>query len=128
DGETVPFYKRAQILAVDLHGIFHGAGWGQLSRLGDLTAFADYKVPQVLRQLSIIAYSSDLAATVDQQQLIPSGDAREVEIRAATVEAVERIRQNVGLRAFEVDWYMWAESQKATPQQRPYHRTRSVFY
>src|SRR5262249_54165644 len=43
DGHEVRFYKRAQILAADLHGAFAGQGLGAFADLEILTAFADYK-------------------------------------------------------------------------------------
>lgn len=134
---VVPFYKRAQITAVDLHGTFGGTELGNLRRLDSLTAFADYKVPQVLRRLGILTYDEALAATVDRKALIPAGDPREVEIRAATVESVERIRRHPAntvdpgvpsRRAFEIDWALWEMGQHADADDRPYHRTRTIFY
>lgn len=134
DGAPVRLYKRAQILISDLHGICAGRGLGAFSDLDRLTAFADYKIPQVLREAAILVYSESLAATVDQQILIPPGDPREVEIRAATVwgcellrQALERQRPGPPLRAFEVDWLLWSDAQGRTIS-RPYHRTRTIFY
>ena len=74
DGAPVRLYKRAQILVSDVHGIYAGRGVGSFSDLDRLTAFADYKIPQVLREAGILVYSASLTDTVDQQTLIPSGD------------------------------------------------------
>jgi hypothetical protein len=134
DGKEVRLYKRAQILVSDLHGIYAGQGLGAFSDLDRLTAFADYKIPQVLREAGILVYSPSLAETVDQQALIPPGDPREVEIRAGTVwgcellrQSLERQRSGPPLRAFEVDWLLWSDAQARTID-RPYHRTRTIFY
>ena len=134
DGIDVRLYKRAQILVSDLHGIYDGQGLGAFSDLDRLTAFADYKIPQVLREAGILVYSPALAETVDRQTLIPPGDPREVEIRAATVwgcellrQALERQRSGPPLRAFEVDWLLWSDAQGRTID-RPYHRTRTIYY
>ena len=130
----VRLYKRAQILVSDLHGIYAGRGLGAFSDLERLTAFADYKIPQVLREAGILVYSPALAETVDQQVLIPPGDPREVEIRAGTVwgcellrQALEKRRTGTPLRAFEVDWLLWSDAQGRTIS-RPYHRTRTTYY
>ena len=40
---------------------FRGEGWGRFDDIGELTAFADYKLPQVLRELGILSYHPDLA-------------------------------------------------------------------
>jgi len=134
EGAEVRLYKRAQILVSDLHGIYSGQGLGAFDDLDRLTAFADYKIPQVLREAGILAYSPSLAETIDSQTLIPPGDPREVEIRAGTVwgcellrQALERRRSGPPLRAFEVDWLLWSDAQGRTID-RPYHRTRTIFY
>ena len=82
----------------------------------ELTAFADYKVPQVLRGFGVLDYTVDLARRIDERRLIPMGSPEEVEIRAATVWACEWIRQELGsrgtaLQAFEVDWTLWQAGQ-----------------
>lgn len=134
DDKPVRFYKRAQILVSDLHGIYAGAGLGGFTDLERLTAFADYKIPQVLREDGILVYADDLAEVVDRQELIPPGDPREVEIRAATVwgcellrQSLERVRSGPPLRAFEVDWLLWSDAQ-GKALSRPYHRTRTIYY
>jgi putative queuosine salvage protein len=134
DGEVVHFYKRAQILVSDLYGIYEGRGLGAFDDLDRLTAFADYKIPQVLREAGILVYTSDLADVVDRQREIPPGDPREVEIRAATIWGCELLRRRLaehgghqGLRAFEVDWLLWSDAQ-GRDIERPYHRTRTSFY
>jgi len=133
DGRKVCFYKRAQILAADLHGAFGGEGLGRLGDLDQLTAFADYKLPQVLRHLGILRYDKDLNARIDAKELIPAGSAEEIEIRAHTVWAVERIRQelerlSVSARAFEIDWMLWNLGQKDEFRAKPYHRTLTIYY
>lgn len=127
------FYKRAQLLASDLHGALQGKGWGEFADIHQLTAFADYKLPQVLRHLGILRYDSVLAQQVDAQVLIAAESTAEVEIRAATVWAVERIRQEVQargrtFRACEIDGLLWHLGQEASFREKPYHRTVTVFY
>ena len=133
DGAAVRLYKRAQILAADLHGAFGGAGLGAFSDLSLLTAFADYKVPQVLRELGLLVYSDALSATVERRAPIAQGAPQEVEIRSATVWACELLRRALAasgrlLRATEVDWALWLAGQSLPTGARPYHRTYTVFY
>jgi hypothetical protein len=66
-GHKVFFYKRAQILAADLYGALNGKNWGSFADIDELTAFADYKLPQVLRHLGILHYVPALAQKVDQE-------------------------------------------------------------
>jgi predicted HTH domain antitoxin len=132
-GRKVFFYKRAQILAADLYGAFQGKDWGRFSDMDQLTTFADYKLPQVLRHLRILRYSKGLAQKVDQQVVLDAGGLEEVEIRANTVWVVELIRQELeqmgkGLRAFEIDWILWNMGQSEAFRVRPYHRTVTIFY
>ena len=68
-GRKVYFYKRAQIFATDLHAAFGSKGWGRFEDLDELTAFADYKLPQVLRHVGILCYAEQLAHKVDQKIL-----------------------------------------------------------
>jgi hypothetical protein len=133
NGQRVPFLKRAQICVADTHTAFGGKGLGAITSLDQLTAFADYKLPQLLRYQGVMAYAPELAAQVDNYQEIASGSAPEVEIRAATVWAVELIRRALAGRriersASEIDYRLWSESQTPTPGMRPYHRTRTIYY
>ena len=132
DGREVRLYKRAQILVADLYGIFGGRHWGELRDLDGLTAFADYKVPQILRAEGILSYAPELAARIDAREPLPAESPAEVEIRAATVWAVELLRRALAergmpARAFELDWYLWNLAQDRDDM-APYHRTRTVYY
>ena len=132
-GHKVFFYKRAQIFAADLYGAFEGKDYGGFTDIDKLTAFADYKLPQVLRHLGIFDYTEDLAQKVDQQIYLEAGSPEEVEIRANTIWAVELIRRELermgkGLRAFEVDWLLWNLGQHNEFRVKPYHRTLTIFY
>jgi hypothetical protein len=131
-GEVVRFYKRAQILASDLHGAFGGKGWGRLRRMRALTAFADYKLPQILRHRGVLRYSDPLAGRVDNKVPLDAGSNEEVEIRANTIWAVGLMGQelqNLGLDvpAYQLDWLLWYASQDSG-HMKPYHRTRTIYY
>jgi hypothetical protein len=131
--EPVRFYKRAQILVADLHGAFAGQDLGRFDDLATLTAFADYKVPQVLRALGILAYDQRLTDRLARREAIPPGSPAEVEIRATTVWACELLRQALAthgrdLRAFEIDWLLWSAGQHLPADVQPYHRTPTIFY
>jgi hypothetical protein len=132
-GLVVPFFKRAQICVADLHTAFAGDGYGAFPDLDALTAFADYKLPQLLRRYGILAYSADLAAKVDQMLPIESGTEEEIEIRSATIWGVEWLRRGLESRgiihpASTIDYRLWVDSQTVTSDTRPYHRTRTIYY
>lgn len=132
-GRRVCFHKRAQIFVADLYGSFQGKSWGEFHDLETLTAFADYKLPQVLRHLGVLKYSHKLAEKVDQHEVLLAGSPEEVEIRANTIWAVELIRralQEMGktLRAFEIDWILWELGQRDEFKEKPHHRTLTIYY
>lgn len=132
-GRQIPFLKRAQICVADLHAAFHGEQWGHFADLDQLTAFADYKLPQLLRRAGALVYTPGLARQVDAYTLIPPGSEPEIEIRAATIWAVELLRRALAQRgiirtASAIDYRLWAESQTKIPDEKPYHRTRTIYY
>lgn len=132
-GRGVYFYKRAQILVGDLYGSFGGARWGAFDNLDVLTCFADYKLPQILRAWGILRYSPPLARRVDAQRELAKDSESEIEIRAATIWAVEFLREALQSRgrtlmSVQVDWYLWEASQARLKQGKPYHRVRTEYY
>jgi hypothetical protein len=148
DGAPAPvyFYKRAQIFAGDVWTAFGkgappaaaGAG-AAFDDISALTAFADYRLPQLLRAVGALRYSAALGAAVDAREELTAGGAREVEIRAATVVAVERLRDLLAaaqppgaprLTAVEVDHALWhrGEAEAAAGALGEHHRVRTIFY
>ena len=132
-GHQVRFYKRAQILVSDLAGAFHQEGLGAFADFDQLTAFADYKVPQVLRQLGILRYHPVLAERIARRELLQSGSDEEIEIRAATIWGVEWLRQSLAaqgrdLPASDIDWLLWQAGQELPSGTEPYHRTLTIYY
>lgn len=132
-GRKVYFWKRAQIFAADVFSAFSGQGRGRFHDMERLTAFADYKLPQVLRELGVISYRKELAAAVDGLACLEPGSEREVEIRAMTVWAAEKIREAFAERgqsvtAQAIDNWLWQLGQSDVFRKRPYHRCRTIFY
>ena len=133
DGREVRFYKRAQILVADLHGAFGGEKWGRFTDIEQLTAFADYKLPQILRQMGLLTYTASFAERVDNRFLLPPYCREEVEVRGNTIWAVELLRRELArhgtnLMAYQLDWWLWNEAQRFGPSDRPYHLVRTVNY
>jgi hypothetical protein len=132
DGQEVRLFKRAQILAADLAAALGESTDYAITGLEQLTAFADYKVPQVLRELGLLTYAPRLRRRIDSQIELPPGSREEIEIRAATVWAVESLRlelanQGTHFDAYEIDWLLWNIGQ-TLDNPRPYHRTRTIYY
>ncbi len=130
---TIRFLKRAQILVSDLAGALEGTALGAFHDADQLTAFADYKVPQVLRQFGVLSYAPSLVDRLQRRELILAGSRTEIEIRAGTVWACELIRQalaerGLSLPATAIDWLLWNAGQDLPPGSEPYHRTVTIFY
>ena len=82
DGRLVHFYKRAQILCGDIWAAF-GRGKDPEScfsflDIGELTMFADYRVPQLLHHLNVLKYEKDLEQQILSLSEIESGSRMEV--------------------------------------------------
>ena len=130
---AVSFFKRAQILAGDLYGSFNGKKWGAFKNLRDLTAFADYKLPQILRAWGILHYAPSLARRVNAKKTLVKDSAEEIEIRASMIWAVELLRDALAQRGRELDsvqmdWFLWETSQGNIKGMKPYHRVRTIYY
>ena len=132
-GQQVFFYKRAQIFVADVWGAFKGQGYGRFHDVDCLTMFADYRVPQILREWNVLRYSEELAQRVDQRQVLAASSEEETEIRAATVQAVERLRgllkaKGVDTISIHIDWLLWQKGESLRNEIGPHHRTLTIFY
>lgn len=139
NGQQVFFYKRAQIFAADVYGAFDGQGPGDLDDIDCLTTFADYRIPQILAELNIMQYHRDLAAILQNEENIAAGSKEEIEIRSATVQAVELLRTKIadsyheakGKKppAVHLDWYLWQLGEaRRNSMHCQHHRTLTPYY
>lgn len=131
-GKQVFFYKRAQILVSDIWAA-HNRNVDFFPDIHLLTMFADYRVPQILRHYGVLQYNDDISYKVDNCIEIPSGSEDEIEIRACTVIAVERLcnllkEKGRNFKVVEVDWILWQLGEKSLKSLKPHHRTRTIFY
>lgn len=133
-GQTVAFYKRAQLVPLGIDDFRRlGLTTIKLSNMGKLTAFADYKVPQVLRRFGILKYSAPLATKLDNYEEILAGSDEEIEIRASMIWAIELLSRKLRKRIpaaipAKVDSIIWLQGQAKSAGERPYHRTRTIWY
>ena len=131
DGRWVWFLKRAQILASDLAQLTAKYQDFAMTDCDQLTAFADYRLPQVLRHHGVLEYSARLTATVDKGAILPAASSPEVEIRACTIEACERLKRHLPARtSADIDLGLWllSQDQRADPTLLPHHHTPGQFY
>jgi hypothetical protein len=131
DGQTVRFYKLAQLALWFLHVSLPG-GLG-ISDVDRLTAFADYIVPVGLRVLGIFRYSDALEQAINGGALIEAGSPQEIELRAHTIYATALLTDEVNaLRPPElqvivpqIDARFWVPFHKT---HHPHHLTRTIYY
>jgi len=138
-GQQLCFYKRAQILVGDLW-----AAMGDVLGFTDvhkLTMFADYRVPQLLREEGVMVYSNGLAEKIDSGTILNANSIDEIYIRAATVVAVERIVECIRKKhhsentpsttlwcAIKVDWYLWQLGESLATKMRKHHCVHTIYY
>ncbi len=130
--QPVFFLKRAQICALDLSVAWETHGYPPLGGLEKLTAFADYRIPQALRHLGIMVLKPELAERIDNEHEIDKDSRPEVELRAASIQSIERMREALAQAgcpspAWQIDWYLWGMSHRADIAAN-HHRTRTVNY
>lgn len=130
DGRTIPFLKRAQIAAADLHR----AGVADFHDFNRLTMFADNLVPHVLRLDGVLWFDPELVARIERGELIEHGSPEEVEIRACAIHAVELLVAAArgsglgGLSPAQIDELLWNRGQAPEYKAVPRHRSRSTAY
>ncbi len=132
-GWPIYLYKRAQIFVGDVWGSFEGAGLGRFDDIEQLTMFADYRIPQLLRAEGVLEYNTRLASIVDLCRELPSGSDLEIELRACSIHAVERLRDALAERGFaisalELDWILWNVGEERQGVLQPHHRTLTIYY
>ncbi|CDI97224.1 protein of unknown function DUF2419 [Echinococcus multilocularis] len=140
---NVTFYKRAQILIADLWLAFKGKSYGHFSDIDSLTAFADYRVPQVLAYFGVLNYDEDLMSKLVNNEHLSSGSVWEVEIRGACLQAVVMLVQKTQellsregdretiCNSVIADNFLWLYRRrfaKEVEAAMPMHRTRCIYY
>ena len=115
------FHKRPQIAANDLQL----AGVARFTDVDRLTAFADDRLPHVLRHDGVLAYAPELAARIDAGEELQHGEDAEVELRACAVHACEGLAAAAGVPPRLLDNWLWHRGRDRPG--RP-HRTRTTAY
>jgi len=131
-GNKVFFYKRAQLFIADMLQSIRSIPT-YLNDISNITACADYKLPQMLRRFGIFEYSPDLKNIILSQGEIDSGHPFEIEIRANTIWSVHLMKEIVKAKFPEIDDiqindHLWLLSQRKLDIDEPYHHTRTTAY
>lgn len=127
-GVEVEAAKRAQLLLAMLHGR------GIVACLDPETVdlFADYRVPQTLREAGAILYPDDLIDRLARREFLREGEEDEREIRVATLACGRMLRDRLRMRGrpagcMEIDFKLWCEA-RTLSDPLPFHRTLSQKY
>ncbi len=121
---TLPFLKRAQIAAADLHR----AGAATYDDLHRLTIFADNLVPHVLAVDGILVLAPALADTIAAERLLVHDSPPEVELRACAVHACALLAQATDITEAELDALLWERGGGARYKALPRPRCRCTAY
>ena len=124
EGREVPFFKRAQLAAADLHR----AGAAGLPGIEHLTAFADNLVPHVLRVDGVLDLDPQLATRIDAGDLLVHGSSEEVELRACAVQAIEVLSAAGSVAAAAIDGALWNRGRDYRYKALPRPRSRNTAY
>jgi len=124
EGRPIPFFKRAQLAAADLHR----GGVAALSGVEQLTAFADNLVPHVLRVDGVLQLDPGLSAQVEAEELLVHGSPEEVELRAGGVHAIELLAATSELAPAEIDSALWNRGRDPRYKSLPRPRSRNTAY
>jgi hypothetical protein len=124
ENREIPFFKRAQLAAADLHR----AGVAKLPGVEQLTAFADNLVPHVLRVDALLHLNPGLVARIEAEDLLTHGSPEEVELRACAVHAIELLAAASGLSPAEIDSALWNRGRGQRYKSLPRPRCRNTAY
>jgi Potential Queuosine, Q, salvage protein family len=124
EDREVPFFKRAQLAAADLHR----AGVADLPGVERLTAFADNLVPHVLRVDGVLTLDSKLTARIEAEDLLAHGSPEEVELRACAVHAIELLAAASRIPPAEIDSALWNRGRDRRYKSVPRPRSRNPAY
>ncbi|KAJ8922222.1 hypothetical protein NQ315_004159 [Exocentrus adspersus] len=138
-GHKVAIYKRAQILVGDIWACYQNKDLGYFEDIDEITAFADYRIPQTLLWYGVFKYSDDLLSKLKANEILENGDEEEVEIRGCSIHAVELIKEYVAekldkskINSILVDHFLWdfrrKHAKEILEKGLPFHKTFSIYY
>ena len=131
------FRKRLYLCAAMLHAVgaarFPGDRRLQFSDIERLPVFADYRLPQILRDWRLLVLAPPLSARIAAGELLPAGSEEEVALRAGTVAAAEALRATLAARglpatSLAVDHLLWRSAVARQDALPPFHKTRCTDY
>ncbi len=131
-GQTVYFWKLAQLFIYDLIAEFRDDPIGQFEDEEYLTGLSDYKFPQLLEANKLLSYEKSLDDKIVHKILIPRGSQDEVEIRSSVIVLVDLLheeykKQGGHLKLPDFVHLLFMKA-KTTNFEKPYHLTKNLYY
>lgn len=129
NGHIIYFYKRAQLLTSDIlkaREMLEGINVSY----DNLVGCADYKIPQVMRNLEILEFDEELAFLVDNKIPLDDNSIMEIEIRANDLIVIDYIANKLDNKVTrsDINDYIWCLGQDKIKMLKPYHRTLTNRY
>lgn len=118
----VYFYKRVQALIYSYRKQITS-----FDVTDELTALADYRIPQFLNSIGILDYSPELQQRIALGAEIKAGTQEEAEIRANTIQVIQELSQEFSIKPSDLDSIIWNASRELTDR-KPHHRTITTSY
>jgi len=86
-----------------------------------------------LAHIGILEYGDNIKNFITNKFVLAHGGSHEIEIRANTVVAVEKLKNelnklDVKYNSVEIDWLLWQKGEEQKKDIIPHHRTLSIFY
>jgi hypothetical protein len=130
-GMDVQFFHRAQQLVCDLVG--SDLDPVRFEDVRELAPSSDAECALAFDAAGVITYDQQLSDRVTKGEIVPAHSEREVEIRAATLYAAQRLTATIrvthpDITAVDVDRWLRARARELRRVGREPHRSRSVFY
>lgn len=127
-GQTIYFYKRAQLVTSDILHIKKIVG--KEVDYSHLVGCADYKIPQVMRCYGMLEFNEELANLVDNKTTLEKDSEMEIEIRAMDLEVLAYIYKKLEGKVdiMDINDLIWLLGQDKSKMTKPYHRTLTICY
>lgn len=139
--QEITFMKKAKLLILLYQGRVLSSGENsQLWPIKDIDLVgpvADYAVPAALATMGILRYKKHLYEIIKSRQKIKRNSQEEIEVRCATILAMELLRKEINTRRMSarkekinmvhLDYAIWSKG-RANMVSVPQHLTETIYY
>ena len=128
--KKIVFNKRCRLLVSDMFYVSKIIK-NNIGNIDNIKGCSDYSLPRYFREIGLFCYTNELSNLIDNEIELKYGSEYEVEIRAATIYALELIKielkkKNIKINSIELDNILWHISRNNRIS-KPHH-TISIYY